>query len=83
MKRILLVLAFVGLGCGSSDPGARSPASVPPNRCPFGEASYPNGERVCDHGRELECRERIKPNEPGWWPTGKDCKPGDPPATSS
>jgi hypothetical protein len=83
MKRALLLSALVVLGCGGSEPAAQSPESVPPTRCPFGDKSYPNGERVCDHGRELECRDRIKANEPGWWPTGKACESGEPPATSS
>jgi hypothetical protein len=85
MKRVLLFVALAVIGCAGSEPTPNTSHGgyVPPNRCPFGNASYPNGERVCDHGRELECRDRMKLSEPGWFPTGKACEPGEPPATSS
>jgi hypothetical protein len=75
-------MVVLALGCARGTP-AQSPENVPSSRCPFGNTSYDNGERVCDHGRELECRERIQLSNPGWYPTGKSCMPGEPAATSS
>jgi hypothetical protein len=84
MKRAIIVIALSVIGCAGAEPTpAASPGTVPSSRCPFGDRSYPNGERVCDKGREFQCAERIQLTDPGWYPTGKACEAGEPPATTS
>ena len=78
MKYLLIVVTVILVGCARGSPRTRGPESVPSTRCPLGNASYPNGERICDHGRELECRVRSNLKESGWWPTGKACRAGEP-----
>jgi hypothetical protein len=82
VSRFLSLLAFVAAGCAGTPPAAQVPESVPSSRCPFADASYPNGERICDRGQEMVCRTRGRLDENGWYPTGNACQAGEPLVTS-
>ena len=84
MKRILTSALFlVFAACGGNQPNAATSADLTGRRCSFGQKSYPTLERICDHGREMECREDVTPEKlAGWVATGAACKSGEPQAVA-
>jgi hypothetical protein len=84
MKRILTSALFlVFAACGGNGPSAVSADVLTGTRCAFGQTSYQNRERICDTGREMECREDATPNKlSGWVATGSACKSGEPQAAA-
>lgn len=86
MKRMLVSLALLALVACGNEPAPKSPGVLTGTRCAFGEQSYPSGERVCQNGHEMECREDANSKPSGtasWLDTGKACKSGEPAAVPS
>ena len=79
IKRILASALFLVLAaCAANGPGAVSAGVLTGRRCAFGNRSYPTDERICDAGREMECREDVTPEKlAGWVATGSACKSGE------
>jgi hypothetical protein len=85
MKRILTSALFlVFAACAGRDPAAVSADVLTGTRCAFGQKSYPSQERICDNGREMQCREDVTPSKlAGWVATGAACKSGEPQALAA